>query len=220
MNRTILSLLVTALLFSSCRSVAFFETPNALRNMPATLHLVNGKTYHGHLIVHTGRHSNSAVKLYTEGDKKPMRFGIHHVKAYELRNEYYELKEVKGNLSLFKEYSFMKRLTREGSKIHLYENTKKITQPGGKHTNAYTRYETEYYLQLPGDEGLVVWALNGSKFVPDFHQKVSKLVSDCPTLAAKISNKKNGYFYAQVSLFKEKRAGVLLNIIDEYNNCE
>jgi hypothetical protein len=65
-----------------------------------------------------------------------------------------------------------------------------------------------------------VWALNGAKFVPDFHQKVSKLVSDCPTLAAKISNKENGYFYAQVSLFKEKRAGVLLNIIDEYNNCE
>jgi hypothetical protein len=176
--------------------------------------------YQGHLIVHTNRHSNSAVKLYTEGDKKPMRFGVHHVKGYQLRNEYYELKEVKGNLSLFKEYSFMKRLTKEDSKIHLYEHTKKITQPGSKHTSAYTRYEKEHYLQLPGEDGIAVWPLDGSKFVPDFHQKMSKLINNCPTLASKILNKEDGYFYAQVSLFKEKRVNVLMNIIDEYNNCE
>lgn len=148
-----------------------------------------------------------------------MRFGIHHVKGYELRNQYYELKEVKGHFHLFKEFSFMKRLTRQDSKIHLYETTKKITQSGGKHTNAYTRYETEYFLQLPGDETNVVWPLTGSKFVPHFHEKMSKLVSDCPTLASRILNKENGYFYAQVSVFKDKQANVLLNIIDEYNQC-
>lgn len=147
-----------------------------------------------------------------------MRFGIHHVKAYQLKNDYFELKELKGGLSLFKEYSFMKRLTRQDSKIHLYEHTKKITQSGGKHTNAYIRYETEHYLQLPG-EGNTAWPLSGSKFVPDFHEKMSKLFADCPTLASKILNKENGYFYAQVSRVKEKRAAVLMNIIDEYNNC-
>jgi hypothetical protein len=217
MDRTLLFLIITFFI-SACRSISYFETPNAVRNLPATLYLANGRSYHGDLSVHTNRHSKSAVKLYTEGDKKPMRLGLHHVRGYQLKNDYYELKEIKGNLSFFKEYSFMKRLTKEDSKVHLYEHTKKITQSGGKHTSAYTRYETEHYLQLP-DEDNAVWPLNGSKFVPDFHQKMSKLFGDCPTLASKISNKENGYFYSQVSLIKEKRTAVLLNIIEEYNNC-
>ncbi|MBO9684222.1 MAG: hypothetical protein J7502_16410, partial [Flavisolibacter sp.] len=58
-----------------------------------------------------------------------------------------------------------------------------------------------------------------SRFVPDFNGKMSKLVADCPLLAAKISNKEDGYFYAQVSLFTDKRVNVIMNIIEEYNNC-
>jgi hypothetical protein len=48
---------------------------------------------------------------------------------------------------------------------------------------------------------------------------MSGMVSDCPSLAQKIAAKESGYFYAQVSLFKEKRAEVLMNIIREYNRC-
>lgn len=219
MNRTVLSFLITVVLLSSCRSLSYFETPNALRNLPATLYLANGRTYRGDLIVHTNRFSNSAVKLYMEGDKRPMRFSIHDVKGYELRNVYYELKEVKGGIHLVKEYSFMKRLTSADSRIHLYENLRKVSHPSGKHTSAYTSYETEYYLQLPNEEGDAVWPLTSSKFVPNFDEKMSKLVADCPSLASKIANKEDGHFYAQVSLFKEKRANVLMNIIDEYNRC-
>jgi hypothetical protein len=219
MNRIVFSLFIAAILLSSCRSISFFETPNALRNIPATLYLVNGRSYQGNLSVHTSKYSNSAVKLYTEGDKKPMRFGIHHIKGYDLRNNYYELKEVRGGLRLGKEYSFMRQLTKENSRIHLYENIRKVAHPGGKHTNSYTTYETEYFLQIPGDESDAVWNLHSSKFVPGFDEKMSKLVSDCPSLASKIANKESGYYYAQVSLFKEKRLNVLMNIVEEYNTC-
>ena len=149
-----------------------------------------------------------------------MRFGIHHIKGYELKDNFYELKELKGGLRLAREYSFMKRLTKEGSKIHLYENIRKIPHPGGKHTSSYTSYQTEYFLQLPGDEADVVWNVNSSRFVPGFHEKMSSMVKDCPSLAAKISNKENGFHYAQVSFFKEKQMDVLLNIIEAYNNCK
>jgi hypothetical protein len=199
--------------------MAYFDTPNNLKNMPATLYLVNGRSYKGKLVVHTNQYSENSVKLYTEGDKKPMHFSIADVKGYEFRNDYYELKEVRGGIRLGKEYSFMKRLTKDDSRIHLYENTRKVTTSNGPNMGSYTYYETDYYLKLPNEEGDAVWPLSSSKFVPNFDEKMSKLVADCPTLAAKISNKEQGYFYAQVSVFKEKRANVLMNIIDEYNDC-
>ena len=97
---------------------------------------------------------------------------------------------------------------------------KKLTQSNGPNTGSYTYYETEYFLQLPNEEGDAVWPLGSNKFVPNFEEKMSKLVTDCPALAAKISNKEEGYFYAQVSLFKERRANVLMTIIEEYNECK
>jgi len=48
---------------------------------------------------------------------------------------------------------------------------------------------------------------------------MSRLLEDCPQLASKISSKEQGYFYAQFTLFKEKRPNVILNIIEDYNQC-
>jgi hypothetical protein len=199
--------------------MAYFDTPNNLKNMPATLYLVNGRSYRGDLVVHTNKYSANSVKLYAEGDRKPMRFSLAEVKGYQLRNDYYELKEVRGGIRLGKEYSFMKRLTKDDSRIHLYENTTKVTGSNGPNMGSYTYYETQYFLKLPNEEGDAVWPLTSSKFVPNFDEKMSRLVADCPTLAAKIAAKEPGYFYAQVSLSKEKRANVLMNIIDDYNEC-
>jgi hypothetical protein len=148
-----------------------------------------------------------------------MRFSLAEVKGYQLRNDYYELKEVRGGIRLGKEYSFMKRLTKDDSRIHLYENTTRVTGSNGPNMGSYTYYETQYFLKLPNEEGDAVWPLTSSKFVPNFDEKMSRLVADCPALAAKIAAKESGYFYAQVSLSKEKRANVLMNIIDDYNEC-
>jgi len=211
--------LLVIVVFSSCRS-AYFDTPNNLKNMPATLYLANGRSYEGRLVVHTNKYSATAVKMYLEGDRKPMNFSISEVKGYQFRNNYYELKEVRGGIRLGREFSFMKRLTKDDSRIHLYENTRKVTSSSGQYGGSYTYYETEYFLKLPHEEGDAVWPLSSSKFVPNFDQKMSRLVADCPALAAKIANKEEGYFYAQISLFKEKRANVLMNIIDDYNECK
>ena len=112
----------------------------------------------------------------------------------------------------------MKRLTGEGSRIHLYEDLQKETTTSNNVTS--TKYETQYYMQFPKEDGDEVWPLNSKKFVPNFDEKMSRIVADCPSLAEKIARKENGYFYAQVSLFKERRAEVLLHIIDEYNQCK
>ncbi|MCE3282342.1 MAG: hypothetical protein K0Q66_1079 [Chitinophagaceae bacterium] len=210
------------ILFSACRSAATFESPNEFRNLSGTLHLTNGRTVEGKLVVNTDNSLGSRVKVFLPGEKKPQHYALQDVEGYDLRGEYYELKEIRGGFSLGANYSFMKQLTPKGSRIHLYENLEKdkstVTNRDGT-TSTRTRYETQYYMQFPAETGDAVWAVNSSKFVPNFDEKMSKLVADCPALASKIANKDAGYFYAQVSLFKEKRADVLWNIISEYNRC-
>src|SRR5215212_6023014 len=195
----------------SCHPV-YFNTPNDLKN---------GKSVDGKIIINKSSFLSSPVKVYTEGDKKPMQFPLMDVKGYEIRNDYYALKEIRGGISIGHRYSFMKRLTAENSRIQLYENTEKVTTNSGYNNNiSTTSYETEYFMQLPGEEGDAVWSLSSNKFVPNFDEKMSKMVSDCPALSKKIANKEEGYFYRQVTMFKEKRADVLLNIIEEYNRCK
>ena len=211
------------ILFSACKSASMFETPNSLRNINAKLYLANGKTVEGKLIIDLHNSFGSPVKLYLPDDKKPQKYDLSDVEGYEIRGEYYELKEIKSGISLGKNRSFMKRLTPAVSRIHLYENTEKNTNTSTDRNGISTSrvsYETQYYMQFPDETGNGVWAVNSTKFVPNFDEKMSRLVQDCPALASKIANKEQGYFYAQVSLFKEKRADVLWNIISEYNKCK
>ncbi len=222
--RTFLPLVVIVILFfTSCRSASSFESPNNLRNITGTLYLTNGRTVEGKLVVNTNNVFGSQVKMFLPGEKKAQQYDLHDVEGYNIRGEYYELKEIKGGISIGKNLSFMKRLTQQDSRIHLYENMEvnnsTNTNRNGTTTTNKT-YDIQYYMQFPSETGDGVWAANSSKFVPNFEEKMSKLVADCPSLATKISNKENGYFYAQVSVFREKRAEVLWNIITEYNKCK
>ena len=185
--------------------------------MKGVVYLTNGKSFEGKISINKGSFVSNPVKVYAEGDKKPMQFDLRDVKAYEINGDYYALKEIKGGVIIGHRYSFMERLTPENSRIHLYENVEKVTTRTRYGTT--THYETEYYMELPGTDDDNVWAVNSSKFVPNFDEKMSKLLSDCPMLARKIANQEEGYFYRQISMFKEKRANVLLNIIEEYNRC-
>ena len=154
------------------------------------------------------------VKLVDEEGHRPMQFNLKDVKAFSVENELYELKEIHEGLNLGKQLYFMKRLTPEHSRIHLYEFLKKETV-----NKTSVRHLPELYLQLPGEDENYVHAANGSKFVPHFEEKVSRMVQDCPTLAKKIKERNHEYFYAQVNLLKERRTEVLLRIIEEYNEC-
>lgn len=212
---TISFLLAISFALSSCRSFSYFESPNNLRNIEGTLYLQNGKVYTGKLIIQTEGLFSSPVKLYTEEDTKPMQFRLHDVKGYDIRGSYYELKEIREALSIGKRQLFMKRLTPEDSRLHLFEFMRKEIV-----NKTATRYHSEHYMQLPGEEERLVFATDGAAFVPNFEKKISSLVSDCPPLAQKIAAKEHGYYYHQVSLLKEKRLDVLRRIIDEYNQCD
>ncbi|HVF81381.1 MAG TPA: hypothetical protein VM884_05585 [Flavisolibacter sp.] len=220
MKRNLAVILVVAVVLCSCGSTSSFESPNSLRNMPGTIHLRNGKSYKGRLVIQSLNAFSRPVKIFTDGDERPMQFNLGDVAAYQIKNDRYELKEIKGGLRLGKDLAFMKRLTPDASRIHLYEHLKKVTESTKGYTAIGSRYETEYYLQLPDEEGQAVYPLDGSKFVPKFDEKMSTLLKQCPDLAKKIAAKENGYFYAQVSFSKEKRASVLMTIIEEYNRCK
>jgi hypothetical protein len=86
-------------------------------------------------------------------------------------------------------------------------------------TTPVTSREKNYYLQLPYEKGDGGWSIAQSKFVPNFDEKMSKIVEDCPQLSQKIANKEKGYFYSQFGGSDEKRVDLLWNIIDEYNQC-
>jgi hypothetical protein len=220
MNRILHALAFLAVVsFTACKSATSFDTPNELRNITGTLHLTNGKSYRGKLIINTNAAFSSPVRLIPDGEKESMKFDLGEVDYYETRGETYVLKNVRGALNIGRNFSFMKRLTKADSRIQMFEDLQ-VSTSTDRNGSTSKRYETQYYLQLPGEETANVWALNSNKFVPNFDEKMSKLLADCPSVSNKIANKESGYYYAQVSLFKEKRAEVLWNIIDEYNKCD
>lgn len=209
-----IAFLFSCMVLLSCGSLSYFESPNQLRNVNGTLYLQNGRSFTGKLVVQTDNFLGSPVKVYTENDKKPMQFRLPTIKGYSINNEQYELKEISEGFSLGRQLFFMRRLTLPNSRLHLYEYLKKETV-----NKTATRYHVEHYLQVPGDDENRVYAATGSRFVPNFDKKMSQVVADCPLLATKIAARQDGYFYAQVSFIKEKRLAVLLQIINEYNNC-
>lgn len=216
-----LSTIATGLLIllASCRSASYFESPNYLRNIKAMLYLTNGDSLQGKLIVNTENVFGSDVKMYVGDERQPRKFRTTEVKAYRVNQEYYELRQIRGEVSLVRQLSFMHRLTPPGSRIHLFENMEKVQNDRTNGGTSPHRYETQYYMQFPGEDGIGVWAVNSSRLVPNFDEKMSAIVKDCPALAKKIAEKQEGYFVAQVTIFREKRIAVLMNIVTEYNSC-
>lgn len=207
--------------FVGCGTMASFDSPNSLRNINGTLFLKNGKSVNGLLVVQLGNMFGSDIKVLEGDDKKSLNFKLEEVEGFRVRNELYLLRRKEGGIGLGRRISFMRRITPENSRIHLYELREKVDETNRSNNRGRLgdRYETEYYVELPNESAGSVYALGGSKFVPNFDEKMSRVVSDCPSLAQKIAGKRDGYFYAQVGLFTEKRLNVLMNIIEEYNSC-
>ncbi|MGZ8537590.1 MAG: hypothetical protein ACXWV9_04960 [Flavisolibacter sp.] len=216
MNNTLtIAITLISVLFLSCRS-SYFNSPNDLRYMEGTVFLNNGKTIDGKISVNSSGFLSSPLKVYTEEEKKPMQFPLRDIKSYRIRNDYFDLKNIRGGISVGQHAVFMRRLTKEDSRIHLYEH---MVQSNNKQDLHRNRYDIHYFMEIPSENSFDVWPVEGSKFVPEFDEKMSKLVADCPDLSRKIADKEEGYFYRQVTVFREKRMDVLLNIIEEYNRC-
>ena len=221
--KTWIVLVAAVAAFSSCKTAAYFNSPNDLNYISATLYLDNEEKIEGKLSVN--EMAGGTVKIYLDGEKKPQRYKFQEVKGYMVRNEFYELKEIMDGVAFNRAYRFhfMKRLTPDNSKIHLYEYMDKQTTYNGygyRRNSSVTYLDKNYYIQLPLEKQDGVWDISLSKFTPNFDEKMSKIVSDCPALSQKIANKEKGYFYSQLGGSDERRVDMLWNIINEYNQCK
>jgi hypothetical protein len=217
--KTYLLLAVIAVTSLSCTPTASFNSPNDITYITGTIYLSNGNTVEGKLSVDDW---SGYVRVYLQGERKPQRYKLSEVDGYKIRNEYYELKEIKDGGALSRKYRFhfMKRLTPDNSKLQLYEFLDKETYNAGyRRPRTVTTLEKSYYIQLPSEKEDGVWDISQAKFVPNFDEKMSKIVNDCPGLSQKIANKDKGYFYPQFGGSEENRVDMLWKIINEYNKC-
>ena len=228
--------------FYSCTTVTTFDSPNNVSNMKSTLYLKDGTIHQGLLTINTDNTKNSTVRLRSENSSNNRKFKLKQVKGYSIGADQYFMKEIdnntitieKGNslisqLMTKKQYYFMKRLTEEDSRIHLYENDRIVAAKEG--SNTIGKRVIEYFIQLPGDSN-TVYALDDNKLLPNFDEKMSAIVKDCPALAQKVAQRQPGYYYSSMNLpilsqkvtlgasMHDNNVSVLLNIIKEYNQCQ
>ena len=209
-----------------------FDSPNQFQQVKSILYLKNGDSILGHLSIDLNKTIGKSIRIKSLSDGKQHKYTIKEVAGYRINDDVYILKEVKNNtitvgngqpllgqMLTKKESFFMKRLTPENSRLHLFETT--IIESVRENGNTVSgKAVTKHFVALQNANDLFVHALDDQLFVPNFDEKMSTIVKDCPTLALKIANKEKGYFYAQVNLVKEIRTAVMLNIIEEYNRCQ
>ncbi len=217
----LLMLLFLALL--SCRSPQF-STANNMRNIPGQVYLKDGSTLDGEITVNleSSFGGREYIKFRKRNDKNFEKIPITDIDELAIGNEFYEAKYVDFGFTGDR-LRFLKRLTKRDSKIQFYEFYQRETRTqntsnGGTFTTTDNDYS--YFIETSANEKNRVWNIEGRRVVPNFEDKVSEIVKDCPALSEKIKQKQKGYFYAQVSLNRFKRIDTWMTIIDEYNTCK
>jgi hypothetical protein len=215
-----------AIFFTAC-SGPYFNNVNDMSQMTGTVYTNDGKEITGPLTIELDPYRSSRLYLTVNDKDAKQKISITDIKGINFRNDYYEPKLIDmGGLGNNDEFRFVERLTKEGSRIHLYELNQKVSRQRGSRYNrygssgTYTDNETSYYITTPQHtRQMPAWSLEGRRLTPNFEDKMSEIVKDCPALAAKIKNKEKGYFYAQVSLVDTKKIETMFTIIEEYNKC-
>ena len=216
-------LLGGALFFTSC-SRSFFTTVNNMSNIYGTVYLKNGRSMEGEIStsLENSFSRNEYIRFTPRsGGRERQKINIDELDGISLRNEYYVPKKIDEGFFSGDRMLFVKRITRADSRIQMYELHKRRRNTNRDRFGTYAYYVDDYYfyISLPGQEEYKAWSIDGKHLVPNFEDKMSEYVKDCPELAAKIKRKERGYFYAQISLSNRKRIETILNIIDEYNAC-
>ena len=218
----------TAFTFTACKA-PFYNTANNMRLINGTVYTTDGREIPGQITLNLEnyRPSRLGITVLPKDSKQAQKIPITEVKGINIRNDYYEPKLIdRGGVGNTDEFRFVKRLTKEGSRIQMYELYEQTTRQNnnGRFNNAgagsFTTSENSYYIVTPTHtRQQAAWSLDGRRLTPNFEDKMSEIVKDCPALAEKIKRKEKGYFYAQVSLIESKRVETLMTIIDEYNKC-
>ena len=209
---TIVCVMFLALVMG-CNTASYFITPNEVRNVSSTVFLRNGEIIEGELNVTSNLWGRRFVKIRQAESENAEALDITSVEGYKIDDHHFDLKEIPTGIGKGFDYSFMRRLTPANSRIQLYEHSRRTNLPD--RNNPGNTISSEFYIQLPKDKAGIVWNLGSRKFYPQFRKKMAWLVRDCPPLAKKVADRKQGYDYFGM----QNKAAVLLRIIDEYNNC-
>lgn len=164
--------------------------------------LYNSTTYAGH-----------TLDFIPDGKTQKENIEIGDVIGYSIDSNYYALKRLIFVSDNAAHLLFVKRLTKEDSRIQLYE----LYESGRRNATAETEYL--YFISLPGASPYETINTRSSALVPNFDLKMSALVSDCPALKEKIRDRVDGYFIPLMTRRESWYRDVMLNIINEYNAC-
>ncbi len=197
----------------SCKSIAFFDSPNNVAKQEAIVNMLDGNQKKGMLTISLEEtYSVTFVSLFNNG--KEERILIDSIKSYTIGDNVYVPRRLSVDFDQPLKLLFVKKLTPDSSRIQLYE----LYQNNMKRD---TREDLVlYFISLPSFERLETWGLGNKNLVPNFDQKMSKVVEDCPVLAAKIRDRQKGYYFPQLTLSDTKKKDVLKKIINEYNLCK
>lgn len=223
--RNVISLLFVLLSTANCKTNSYFSGGNDFARKNIRISLIDGSSFDGVTTVQfeTGHAHDKYLKVMTEKGEE-INILITDIKYFTYNNEYYFPKEV--NLDSYEipyrdrmytpdvnNLLFLKRLTDENAKLQLYELFRSRSYTAD-HTDQY-----DYYISFSNENRFTAWNIRSSKFFPDFENKMSKIVADCPALSEKIKQKEKGYSLAQLSV-DERKNQVMKRIVEEYNSCK
>jgi len=214
MRSAILSIVILSVVTNGCKVVSYFNTSNDVLKKTGTVYYLNGTEETGEvtIMLETSHGSNNFILLSnSNGEKKIL---IDSIRSYKMNEDLFFPKIVDIDMNGSNKLLFVKRLTKENSRIHLFELHHQRSQSSDGNELF------SYYISLPIQRRLDTWNIGGKHLIPDFDSKMSKMVEDCSTLYKKIRDKEKGYYISQFTIPHSKKAEVIKRIIEEYNACK
>lgn len=199
---------------SGCKTVSYFNTPNDVFKEQGIIYLTDGSERKGALTIQleTGRDAKGYINLTDE--KREHKIRIDSILCYKTGGHSYYLKKLDVLLNDNLQLLFVKRLTSDSSRVHLYELHQQRSQSADGREYYY------YFISFPGYDRLNAQNVAGKNFLPKFNEKVSMMFTDCMNVATRIRNEERGYFLPLYTLSNQKKVKVWKNIIEAYNQCK
>lgn len=199
----------------SCNS-SFYNNVNDMGGQPATLYLKNGNVLNGKLEIRSFDEFSSVQKItFSEGNTNHYQwFYPKDIEGIYFNGAKYSLELIQAmDMWNKRAYKFLKNITPNQGKMQIFED--EYTQK-----NSFGNIEkvTKLYIKLPNNEG--VFDAQSDRFIPNFNEKVSRYLSDCPSVSSRILNKEKEFSYAFVNQGEIQRKQVWMNIVFEYNQCK
>jgi hypothetical protein len=210
-----LSLVIFLTSFISCNS-SFYHNVNDMGGQAATLYLKNGKVLNGKLEIRSFDEFSSVQKItFKEANSDTYQwFYPPDIAGIYYNGSRYSLELVSAmDMWNNRAYKFLKNITPNDGNLQLFED--EYTQ---KNSFGDIEKVTKLYIKLTKNNE--VFDAQSDRFVPNFNEKVSRFLSDCPLVSQKVLNKEKDFSYAFVNQGETQRKQVWMNIAFEYNNCK